>query len=165
MGWFLSRDPDNYDIWHSSKTREGEFNFIGYNNPEVDKLLEEGSRVFDQAERAKIYRRLHEILSEDEPYTFLYVTESLLAVHNRFREVRQALIGVGYNFIDWYVPVKEQKYKFFSVIPSGAKRSRGTCSSQQTLHEQVPPLRCAPLGTTLSTIFAAAATALSALST
>ena len=26
MGWALSRDPDLYDIWHSSKTKEGEFN-------------------------------------------------------------------------------------------------------------------------------------------
>ncbi len=29
MGWFLSRDPDNYDIWHSSKTREGELILSG----------------------------------------------------------------------------------------------------------------------------------------
>ncbi|MFA6321700.1 MAG: peptide-binding protein, partial [Candidatus Omnitrophota bacterium] len=47
MGWFLSRDPDNYDIWHSSKIREGEFNFAGYNNEEVDRLLVEGRRTFD----------------------------------------------------------------------------------------------------------------------
>ena len=28
MGWFLSRDPDCYDIWHSSKTKEGELAWI-----------------------------------------------------------------------------------------------------------------------------------------
>ena len=39
MDWGLSRDPDLYDIWHSSKTKEGEFNFISYKNDEVDKLL------------------------------------------------------------------------------------------------------------------------------
>ena len=31
MGWALSRDPDIFDIWHSSKTKEGDFNFISYN--------------------------------------------------------------------------------------------------------------------------------------
>jgi peptide/nickel transport system substrate-binding protein len=33
LGWALSRDPDSYDIWYSGKTKEGEFNFVGYNNP------------------------------------------------------------------------------------------------------------------------------------
>ncbi len=26
LGWALGREPDPYDIWHSSKTKEGEFN-------------------------------------------------------------------------------------------------------------------------------------------
>ena len=32
LGWGLGLDPDQYDIWHSSKTKEKEFNFISYNN-------------------------------------------------------------------------------------------------------------------------------------
>ena len=28
IGWALSRDPDLYDLWHSSKTAPQEFNFI-----------------------------------------------------------------------------------------------------------------------------------------
>jgi peptide/nickel transport system substrate-binding protein len=71
MGWALSRDPDSYDIWDSSKTKEGEFNFISYKNDEVDKLLLEGRRNFDIEKRKKIYHRIHEILAEDQPYTFL----------------------------------------------------------------------------------------------
>ena len=37
-----------------------------------------------------------------------------------------------------------------SLFPSlsGAKRSRGTCSSRQKLDEQSPPLRFAPVGAT-----------------
>ncbi len=42
LGWSLSRDPDLYDIWHSSKTKKGEYNFIGYKNAEVDRLLVRG---------------------------------------------------------------------------------------------------------------------------
>ena len=33
LGWSMGRDPDLYDIWHSSKTRKGEYNFIGYKQP------------------------------------------------------------------------------------------------------------------------------------
>ncbi len=111
MGWFLSRDPDNYDIWHSSKTRDGEFNFIGYNNPEVDRLLVEGRRTFDQLERQKIYHRLHEILYDEQPYMFLYSGETLPIVNKRFRNVESSPIGIGYNFIKWYVPKTDQKYR------------------------------------------------------
>lgn len=110
MGWSLGRDPDNYDIWHSSKTREGEFNFGGYRNDEVDRLLTEGRRTFVQDTRREYYHKIHEILYEDQPYMFLYVPENLSAVHRRFQGVVQAPIGIGYNFIDWRVPKPDQKY-------------------------------------------------------
>ena len=47
LGWSIGIDPDQYDIWHSSKIREKEFNFVSYSNPEVDELLEKGRRTFD----------------------------------------------------------------------------------------------------------------------
>jgi len=111
MGWSLGRDPDCYDIWHSSKTREGEFNFIGYSNPEVDRLLVEGRRRFDQGRRAAAYKKAHKILHEDQPYLFLYAGEALPIVSKRFRNVEASPIGIGYNFIKWYAPKSEQRYK------------------------------------------------------
>lgn len=111
LAWQLSYDPDIYDIFHSSKTHPGEFNFVTYRNDEADRLLEEGRRLFPEEERARVYQRLHEILSDDEPYTFLYVPEALPVVHRRFRGVESAPIGVGHNFIHWFVPANEQKYK------------------------------------------------------
>ena len=110
LGWGLSRDPDCYDIWHSSKTKPGEFNFISYANPEVDRLLEEGRRIFDRDQRTQIYHRVHKILYEEQPYLFLYVADALPAVHKRFRGIEPAPLGIGYNFIDWYVPATEQRY-------------------------------------------------------
>jgi peptide/nickel transport system substrate-binding protein len=110
MGWFLTRDPDCYDIWHSSKTRRGEFNFIGYKNADVDRLLEEGRRTFDQAKRAAAYREIHRLIYADQPYLFLYSAEMLPIVNKRFRNVESSPIGIGYNFIRWYVPREEQKY-------------------------------------------------------
>jgi len=110
LGWSLSRDPDNYDIWHSSKTREGEFNFISYNNKKVDDLLVKGRRTFNQAERARLYKEIHEIIYEDAPYIFLYVPDSLPIVHKRFKGIKPEPLGIGYNFIKWWVPDSEQKY-------------------------------------------------------
>ena len=104
MGWGLSRDPDMYDIWHSSKTKEGEFNFISYRNEEVDRLLLEGRRTFDLGKRTEIYHRIHEILAEEQPYTFLYVPDALPVLHKRFRGVEKAPIGIWYDFVHWQVP-------------------------------------------------------------
>lgn len=111
LGWSLSRDPDLYDLFHSTKTREGEYNFVGYANPEVDRLLERGRRTFDQPERARLYHEVHRHLYEDQPYTFLYVPDALPIVAARFRNVVATPIGIGYNFIDWHVPREEQRYR------------------------------------------------------
>jgi len=104
LGWSMGRDPDLYDIWHSSKTKKGEYNFIGYKNAEVDRLLVEGRRTFDLKKRKKIYYRIHEILAEEQPYAFLYVPDALPIVHRRFKGIEVAPLGIMYNFIHWYVP-------------------------------------------------------------
>ncbi|MFH1857969.1 MAG: peptide-binding protein [Candidatus Omnitrophota bacterium] len=111
LGWSLSRDPDLYDIWHSSKTREGEFNFIQYQNEEADRLMMEGRRTFDQKIRKAIYHKLHQLIYEDQPCTFLYVPDALPIVHARIKGIEAAPIGIGYNFIEWYVPRESQKYR------------------------------------------------------
>ena len=104
MGWALSRDPDIYEIWDSSKTKEGEFNFISYKNDEVDRLLIEGRRTFSLEKRKIIYHRIHEILAEEQPYAFLYVPDALPVLNKRFKGVVKAPIGIDYDFIHWYVP-------------------------------------------------------------
>ena len=112
LAWSLSQDPDVYDIWHSSKTREGEFNFVGYANPTVDRLLEEARRTFDQEARAKCYHEIHRILYEEQPYCFLYVADALPVVHTRIRGIAVAPAGIDYNLQDWYVPRGEHRYDF-----------------------------------------------------
>mgnify|MGYP001338011510 CR=1 FL=1 len=108
MGWSISQDPDQYDIWHSSKTGAKELNFISYKNPEVDRLLEEGRGTFDKEKRKSCYFRMQEIIADEQPYTFLYVPEALPVISSRFRGIEPAPAGIGYNFIKWYVPQKEQ---------------------------------------------------------
>jgi peptide/nickel transport system substrate-binding protein len=111
LGWSSGPDPDIYDIWHSSKTGLKELNFISYGNEEVDELLLKGRHTFDQEARKRYYFKLQEILAEDQPYTFLYVPYAMPIIHNRFKGIKPAPIGIDYNFIEWYVPEAEQRYK------------------------------------------------------
>lgn len=110
LGWTVTLDPDLYDVWHSSKTKPGELNFVSYKNEEVDELLEKGRSTFDQEARKQYYYRIQEILAEEQPYTFLYVPDSLPIISARFRGIEPAPLGIGYNFIKWYVPKDEQRY-------------------------------------------------------
>ncbi len=110
LAWLTSQDPDMYDIWHSSKTKPGELNFIGYNNPEVDRLLEEGRSTFDLERRKKAYFRIQDILADEQPYTFLYVPDALPVVSSRIKAIEPAPAGIGHNLIKWYVPKLEQRY-------------------------------------------------------
>jgi peptide/nickel transport system substrate-binding protein len=110
LAWSLPREPDNYDIWHSSKTKEGEFNFLGYKNEEIDRCLIEARRTFNQEQRKAYYHKINAILYQDQPCMFLYVPDSLSLLHNRFQGIKQEPAGIGYNFIDWWVPRAQQKY-------------------------------------------------------
>lgn len=110
LGWSISLDPDQYDIWHSSKTREKELNFISYNNAEVDELLEKGRRSFDINERKKAYFRIQEILADEVPYIFLYVPDATIIVSGRVKGIKPSPIGISYNLPKWYVPKKLQRH-------------------------------------------------------
>jgi len=110
LGWGIGIDPDQYDIWHSSKTREKEFNFVSYNNPEVDELLEKGRRTFNIEERKKAYFKIQEILADDLPYIFLYVPDATPIVQARFKGIKPSPIGISYNLREWFVPKKLQKH-------------------------------------------------------
>jgi peptide/nickel transport system substrate-binding protein len=109
-------DPDAYEIWHSSQIEKG-FNFISYKNPEIDRLWEEGRREYDIEKRKKIYWRIHELMSEDQPYTFLYVPLGISVLQKKFflvekdgsgresfREIKMEKAGLLYDLIKWMVP-------------------------------------------------------------
>ena len=110
LGFGIDPEPDQFDIWHSSKTKPGEMNHCYFLNKEVDKLLEDGRQTFDQEKRKEYYHRIQEILAEEQPFTFLYVAESLPVVSSRFYGIKQAPAGISYNLIEWYVPRKLQRY-------------------------------------------------------
>ncbi len=110
LGWRLGFEPDQYDIWYSGKTKEKEFNFVSYNNPEVDELLEKGRRTFVMEERKKAYFRIQEILAEELPYIFLYVPDATPIVDARFKGIKPSPIGISYNLHKWYVPKNLQKH-------------------------------------------------------
>jgi peptide/nickel transport system substrate-binding protein len=110
LGWGIGQDPDQYEIWHSSKTGPDELNHISYANPEVDQLLEQGRVSCVQAERTRYYHRVQEVLAEDQPILFLYFRDALPVVSSRVKGIVPSPNGIRYNFHEWFVPKHLQRY-------------------------------------------------------
>ena len=64
----LDWDDAYYVYFHSKEI--GKHNFTRYNNPEVDRLVEQGRSVWGFEKRKKIYKKVVEILHEDTPMVF-----------------------------------------------------------------------------------------------
>ncbi len=111
MGWQLGRDPDNYAMWHSSQQKEGQYNFCGYANPQVDRWLVEARGTFDIPKREALYHKIHAQIADDLPYIFLYCPDELVAIHKRFQGPEIAPLGLAWNFREWWVPAPEQRYR------------------------------------------------------
>ena len=93
LGWGIGNDPDQYNIWHSSKTGPDDFNTISFANAEVDELLEKGRTTCVQDERARYYHRIHEILAFEQPIIFLYFRDALPVVSSRVHGIRPGTGG------------------------------------------------------------------------
>lgn len=72
LGWSMGIDPDLYQIWHSSESGPNKLNFVGYNNPEADDLILRIRREYDFTTQRELTHRLHQLIAQDQPYTFLY---------------------------------------------------------------------------------------------
>ena len=89
----IGGDPDCLNRIHSkyipAKSGSGR-NVMQYENPQVDKLLEDGVREVDQGRRKAIYLKLQEVLRADLPYLpiFAYV---------RLEGVKQGLVNYKPN--------------------------------------------------------------------
>ncbi len=106
LGWSLSLDPDQYNIWHSTQQGPGQFNFLGYENKRVDNLLERGRLELDVVKREKIYHEFSDILLEDSPIVYLYAGYGLSAINNRVRGIKKPSppAGIYHNSYDWFIP-------------------------------------------------------------
>jgi len=56
-------------------------NDIGYNNPEVDKLLMAGRTTLDSNKRIEAYNKVYEILQEDVPSVSIYYEEMIVGIN------------------------------------------------------------------------------------
>jgi len=103
LGWGLGLIPDAYSIWHSDGDKKGGFNFVGYHNSKVDKLIDKASSQVNPKEFAKTYQKIFKLIANDNPYIFLYIPNSITAVSKKVKGIEPSVIGIEHNFIHWKI--------------------------------------------------------------
>jgi peptide/nickel transport system substrate-binding protein len=75
-GWGLTPEPDPYALFHgsqcTSEEQPGTYNYPCLQDPEIDRLIEEGLATSDQAERTEIYHEYQARMQELQPYLFAW---------------------------------------------------------------------------------------------
>jgi peptide/nickel transport system substrate-binding protein len=111
MGWGGVVEADPMQLFHSSAMEGTGDNYCSYSNPELDKTIEEARAIADIDKGLPLWHKVHRLIHEDQPYTFLYQEKQLTLVDGRFRGVEPTKkLGLS-SQLDWYVPAALQKYK------------------------------------------------------
>jgi len=109
-GWSGVLESDPHQIFCTDAIAKTGDNFVSYSNPELDKLVDQARSTVKDELRNQIWHKVHRIIHEDQPYTFLYIEKSLNFVDGRFKNVMAVKTGVN-PLQEWFVPLTDQKYK------------------------------------------------------
>jgi ABC-type transport system substrate-binding protein len=111
LGWSMGIEPDLYQIWHSSQTNPHQLNFVAFKNSEADDLIIKIRQEYDHDRQVAYCHRLHEIIAEEQPYTFLYVGKWTAVLDKRI--VIRELDAQGNSTYKKITPTKTGNYTFY----------------------------------------------------
>lgn len=94
--------------WTAGGMARGGQNFVKYNNPRFDALLDSAVGSFDGARRSDQSRRAWQMLVDDAPGVWLYDLLFMNAVHRRIRTTDLRPDGWWAGLADWTIPPDER---------------------------------------------------------
>lgn len=107
-GWAGALFVDMSAQWRSGDKHQ--YNFTSYNDPEVDRLIDEALATADEAHANALHKQIQARIYEAQPYTFLYWMQDIVGVHQRFRDEQVNLLSAYHDLYRWWVPAAEVKY-------------------------------------------------------
>ena len=102
-GWSVPIPLDLKPYWFSDLT-QASFNLTGYKNSAADELLENIEKSKAGNYKNILYKKLQEILYEDNPVTFLYWIDNIVAYNDRLENIKITPLGSVHHC--WYWSVK-----------------------------------------------------------
>jgi len=106
IGWTgVGADPNDDVFWRTDFDTPGSgFNFVSYQNPRMDELLQAGVSVpgCDPAERAPIYQEIQQIIHDDVPYVFISGGVGDVGYNNRWEGIDPGPWIFYWNVHQWW---------------------------------------------------------------
>jgi len=104
LAWVSSPDVDFYQIWHSSQADvPGGSNRVGFRSDEADELIVALQEEFDYSERLRLAHEFHELVYNEQPYTFFYTRQRKVFWQSELENVRFSRTRPYMNPRAWYV--------------------------------------------------------------
>jgi len=101
-GWSVSIPPDLKQFWYS-KLEDAPLNVAGYQNKAADKILDEIESTRSEKLQDELYIKLQDIIYKDNPVTFLYWIDNLMAYNKRIKNFKLTPLGPFHRCWEWSV--------------------------------------------------------------
>jgi peptide/nickel transport system substrate-binding protein len=101
-GWTIPVPIDLNPYWNSDQ-EIGFLNFSSYRNEEKDEILEKLKQRLTESEKTKLYKDLQSIFQKDEPVTFLYWFDNIIAYNKRISKIDFSVLGLVKNAWEWRI--------------------------------------------------------------
>jgi peptide/nickel transport system substrate-binding protein len=99
-GWTIAVPIDLNPYWNSDP-EIGFLNFSSYQNNEKDVLLDSLQQRLNESEKIILYKKLQRIFYEDEPVTFLFWYDNIIAYNDRLTKINFSNLGLFKNAWEW----------------------------------------------------------------
>jgi peptide/nickel transport system substrate-binding protein len=106
-GWSSGLWPDARGPWE----RDSELNFTSFADEEAERLLRSATSEPDPALAAIRWAEFEARVYSQQPYTFLYWVDEIVAVDRRFENTRIDMVSPWHRLADWTVPESAAKYR------------------------------------------------------
>jgi peptide/nickel transport system substrate-binding protein len=90
------------DLWGSDLGKYP-FNLTGFQNARVDSLLAAARDLRSETDGAPLWKEFQKIVHEQQPCTFLYWINSVVAVNRGVRGTHVGVLGTMHNAWEWHV--------------------------------------------------------------
>lgn len=89
LAWGYGAPPEDLSQqWSSSgANQKGSSNTIGFQNGQVDEIIEKLNFEYDKKRRLELYHRFLNIIHEEQPYTFLFVPKTAIVYREYLKNV------------------------------------------------------------------------------
>lgn len=102
IGWARDVPLNDIDLWACDQVGQP-FQFTSYCNPELDAVLDSIPLMADRGRLRSLIGRYHELIIEDQPYTFLYYVDRVDLARSRVYGTRMDSRGDWVEVARWWV--------------------------------------------------------------